>query len=322
MGLSNCNFVEIFNRPISVGDFVVSTSGKSTLDSSIFSIITPYYTGFMKYNYWYREKTDGIDAYRNLSYYDMVESKLLYNDSFYKLECLDEYESEIYNIYLKYYNKRMKAIEFYNENKNYLPIGSVISNRYNIEPMIYIGRTNSFGYLTSNISGNSNPDNYYVDNSSVRDDDSYYFINIGYYLRYSNKGYTLDDILSNRVSIKEILSDSNLRLISCLKNMSPNMYYIGRVDISPLLISNYDKSFIDELKNIKLCDGNNLKYSIYSQVSDEAIKSNYKGLLKEKLESYTENSLLLMNEDKKTIYIFFDIHDNSNKPRRKKRVKD
>lgn len=309
------DMVELFGNSLDTGDFIVGVSNKTTIDNAIYYIITPYKTGFMKSHSWDKTK---YEDYLNLSYYDMVESRLSYTNYCYKMQSLDEYESQIYRLYMKYCKKRMKAIEYYNENKNYLPIGSIVSDRLSYHPMIYLGKASDSYYFTNQYYRLQNPNNYYYQNQRIEFSNYHYFLNLETYLRTNPNGHTLDDILEQRVKIKDIIPNLSLQYYSIqgLKNMKSSLYYIGQIDMAGAFIGNYDKKLLEEVENIQVSDLQN-RYG-FSSITDEMLEQSHKTSLKNLVTLSGSSTMLFISYDKSSLVILKGVCDNSNKSRKKK----
>lgn len=147
MGKVKHKINEIFGNEVLPGDFIVGLSGRREIVGAEYALYTPYKTKFIAYKNPYYYNYHDInpkkltDYYNDLNYYDFVEDNLAYTTSnnYYKMTKLDNDERVIYEKLKLNYDIRMRAVDYYLNNRKELPIGSIVSTRDEFHPKIYLG---------------------------------------------------------------------------------------------------------------------------------------------------------------------------------------
>lgn len=320
--MSTNGFNGLFGRDLLSGDFIIGKEGKTSIDSSEFGIITPNQTLFKKEYSYYLHKNDDFDVYKNLTYFDMVESKTIYSGYAYKLEKMDEYESYIYNKYIKFYDLRMKGIEYYKKNKNYLPIGSIISERLTFRPYLFLGICSSihksYLYRTYNTSGQViNPNNYLI--CSDTNEKLYCYLDLSTFLK---SGLSIENLINGKLKLSSFLLNNSMLLSSRFVSLSSpksNCYYIGKADISDFYLHNYfaldELDFYGNLYGFKSIDKSNYLTNYYYSKEVDLDKVVVKKLY-DILDFNHKNTIVLLDSSSSGTYriVFFeDICDRSHK---------
>lgn len=254
MGMGDVQFdiKEIFGKSISDGDFMVGMSGRGDISLTEYAIYTPYKTKFIinpiLFPY---EKDDRFKIYDNLDYSCFIENNFSFNKGnyYYKIENMDAYERSIYEVFKYNYEKRMESVDYYNSLKKKLPVGSIISGRNEFKPYLYLGKYSNYYILKENI---SDVKSYYIQSSL---EDYHIFVELNYLL---DKKFNFNDIISNNVNIVDIMNELSSSYFIVIKKAIPkNQFYLGYLDISPLL-GNFESDNVYITNNITESEDNTL----------------------------------------------------------------
>lgn len=209
---------DIFGNELKPGDFVIGSTSKSI--SEVFYGVYTEHDTLCHYL--------GNDD--ELSYLNMKEviPHKSYHCYKYDSESLDEKERALYDFYHSLYLRRMNDIEYYKNNLNNLPIGSLIQNRFKYETYLYLGHRVKHFTLTNdntlfmNIMYNNQPLLYYISN------------------------YDVVNLLNHNLSIKECIKKDYSFHLTYYYKLSKNYYYLDKLDITGL----YDTSGIEEYQDL------------------------------------------------------------------------
>lgn len=255
MGKVKNKITEIFGNEVSPGDFMLGNPNKTKISDVEYIMLTPYGTKFLPYrtNKYYvcADNDNLLHYYDTLDYFEFIENNLAYgntrSNNYYKLECLDNDERVIYNSYKVNYDKRMEAIEYYNENKNYLPAGSIVSDRNEYKPKIYLGHYERV-LMAMDLEHIYNlKDKEYikrlcknkdlVDVMSKTDKRNIYilryiYLNPYFYLKLNNTFYLPELIKDNDITKVINYMKSSYNTFLYHNKIPKSMYYCGYLDVS------------------------------------------------------------------------------------------